>query len=235
MAASNQMNEPIKKRHKSYLRQCCPGKDCEEDIYKLHDRIEMIEFEPMFGGFIHHDKEGEVVTSFPYSRKFSEYLYDFCNYNAAEWKRERYITSEEVSVLGRGKIMILWRVLDKYGGRYDSRGYTRNIVDVQIMIPSLNLHALEHFCYRYMSRRTGEPQVVVPRLLRQGLARLYNRFFVFEGEVFKPLQISFRCTPSKCDHKDEDAVPDPLKNMIPPWFYSRTYPADTSAVMVSVM
>ena len=45
-----------------------------------------------------------------------------------------------------------------------------NIVDVQIMIPSLNLHALEHFCYRYMSRCTGEPQVVVPRLLRQGLA-----------------------------------------------------------------
>ena len=107
--------------------------------------------------------------------------------------------------------MILWRVLDKYGGRYDSRGYTRNIVDVQIMIPSLNLHALEHFCYRYMSRRTGEPQVVVPRLLRQGLARLYNRFFVFEGEVFKPLQISFRCTPSKCHHKDEDAVPDPAE------------------------
>ena len=170
MAASSKMNESTKKRHKSYLRECCPGKDCEEDIYKLHDRLEIIEFKPKFGGFIHHDKTGEVVTSFPYSRKFSKYLFDFCNYNAEVWKTEHYITSQEVSMLGCGKIMILWRVLDKYGGRYDSMGYTRNIVDVQIMIPSLNLHALEHFCYRYMSRCTGEPQVVVPRLLRQGLA-----------------------------------------------------------------
>ena len=101
----------------------------------------------MFGGFIHHDKTDEVVTSFPQSRKFSEYLFDFCNYNAEVWKTEHYITSQEVSMLGHGKIMILWWVLDKYGGRYDSRGYSRNIVDVQIMLPSLNLHALEHFCY----------------------------------------------------------------------------------------
>ena len=50
-------------------------------------------------------------------------------------------------MLGHGKMEIVWRVLDKYGARYDRKGYTRNIVDVQVMIPCVNIHGLEHFCY----------------------------------------------------------------------------------------
>ena len=195
----------------------------------------MLEFEPLFGGFIHNDRKGELVTTFPHSKKFSEFIYDFADYNAQVWKNQKYITSEEVSFLGRGKIKILWRVLDKYGARYEGQGYTRNIVDIQVMIPSLNLVALEHFCYRHMSRRNGEPQQVVPRLLQQGMARLYNRFFVFEGATFDRMRVSFRCTSQKCDHRDEDAVPEAIKSMLPPWYYARAYPANTSALVVSVV
>ena len=231
---SNVKTEP-KKRHCSYLRACCPEKDCEEDIYTLHDRIEMMEFEPLFAAFIHKDKNDEVVSTFPHSKKFSEFLYDFADYNAACWFDERYITSDQVSSLGRGKIQVYWRVLDKYGARYDRKGYTRNVVDVQILIPSLNLRGVEHFCYRYMSRRTGTPHQVVANLLRQGIARLHNWFFVFEGAIFTALQLSFRCSSKKCHHKDADDVPNQVKNMIPGWYYERAYPADTAALMVSVM
>ena len=69
----------------------------------------MLEFEPLFGGFIHNDRKGELVTTFPHSKKFSEFIYDFADYNAQVWKNQKYITSEEVSFLGRGKIKILWR------------------------------------------------------------------------------------------------------------------------------
>ena len=75
---------------------------------------------------------------------------------------------------------------------------------------------------------------MVPRLLRQGVARLYNRFFIFEGATFDRMRISFRCTSQKCDHSDEDAVPEAIKLMLPPWYYARAYPADTSALVVSV-
>ena len=234
MATNAEVKTDGKKRHSSYLRACCPDQDCLEDIYTLHDRVEMMDFEALFAAYIHKDKHDEIVTTFPNSKKFSEFIYDFADYNVACWCDERYITSDEVTHLGRGKIQVYWRVLDKYGARYDRRGYTRNIVDVQVLIPSLNLRGIEHFCYRYMSRRTASPQQVVANLLRQAVARLYNRFFVFEGDAFAALQLSFRCTTGKCCHNDAEEVPIQIKNMIPDWYYARTYPADTSALVVSV-
>ena len=234
MAANTKQELKQKKRYSSFLRECCPEKCCQDDIYTLHDRIEMMEFQPLFGGYIHYDKKGEIVTTFPNAKKFSEFLYDFCDYNCRCWMNEKYVSSDEVSMLGRGKIKVMWRVLDKYGARFDGQGYTRNIVDVQVIIPELNLVGLEHFCYRYMSRRTGEPAVVVPRLLRKGIARLYNRFFVFEGPNFDQLRVSLRCNDTKCHHKDQDPVPEAIKSMIPPWYYARAYPPDTSALVVSV-
>ena len=234
MAAIQNTKSQGKKRYSSFLRQCCPEECCEDDMYTLHDCIEMLEFEPLFGGFIHYDRKGEIVTTFPNSKKFDSFLYNFADYNAQCWKKEKYITSEEVTFLGCGKIKVLWRVLDKYGAHYEGQGYTRNLVDIQVMIPSLNLVALEHFCYRYMSRRNGEPEQVVPRLLRQGVAQLYNLFFVFKGPAFDNMRLSLRCNDSKCDHKDEDPFPEAIKSMLPPWYYASAYPADTSALVVSV-
>ena len=223
------------KRHKSYLQWCCPGKVCEKDFYGVTDRLEVIKFRPLFKAFIHYNKEGEVVSSLPYSKKFSEYSFDFADYNASWRMEEKFVTTKEVSALGRDRISLYWRLLDKYSARYDRNGYTRNLVDVVVLIPERNIIAEEHFCFRYMSRRQGEPAVILPQLLRQAMARLYNRFYVFEGEQFIPLQITFRCSPEKCDHKDSDEIPDTLLTMIPDWFYSRLYPNDTSAIRVSVV
>ena len=232
MATNADVKTDNKKRHSSYLRACCPEQDCLEDIYTLHDRVEMLDFGALFAAYIHKDKHDELVTTFPNSRKFSEFIHDFADYNVACWCEERYNTSNEVAELGRGKIKVYWRVLDKYGARYDRRGYTRNIVDIQVLIPSLNLRGIEHFCYRYMSRRTASPQEVVANLLQQAVARLYNRFFVFEGAAFTALQLSYRCTTDKCCHNDADDVPDQLGTSA--WYYARAYPADTPALVVSV-
>ena len=223
------------KCHKSFLQWCCPGKVCKKDFYGVPDRIEVIKFRPLFEAFIHYNQEGEVISSLPYGKRFSEYLFDFADYNTSWRMEEKFVTTKVVAALGRDKISLYWRLLDKYSARYDRNGYTRNLVDVVVIIPERNIIAEEHFCFRYMSRHQGEPAMILPQLLRQAMARLYNRFYVFEGEQFIPLQITFSCSPRKCDHKDSDEILDTLLTMILDWFYSRLYPNNTSAIRVSVV
>ena len=69
------------------------------------------------------------------------------------------------SALGHDKIFLNWRLLDKYSARYDRNGYTRNLVDIVVLIPEHNIIGHEHFCFQYMSRRQGEPAVILPQLL----------------------------------------------------------------------
>ena len=143
------------RRHKSYLQWCCPGKVCEKDFHGVTDRLEVIKFRPLFEAFIHYNKEGEVMSSMPYSKKFSEYLFDFADYNTSWRMEEKFVTTKEVLALGRDKISLYWWLLDKYSARYDRNGYTWNLVDVVVIIPECNIIAEEHFYFRYMSRRQG--------------------------------------------------------------------------------
>ena len=98
----SQGNAPTK-RHKSYLKWCCPAKLCEKDFYGVTDRLEVIQFTSLFEAFIHYDKHGEVVSSFPSNKKFNDYMFDFADYNISWRMEEKYVTTKEVSALGCDK------------------------------------------------------------------------------------------------------------------------------------
>ena len=79
---------------------------------------------------------------------------------------------------GHDKVFINCRCLDHYKGHHNGHGLTHNMIDVRAYIPDRNLFLEEHFFYRYLCRSRGSPESLLCNLLKEGLSRLYERYYV---------------------------------------------------------
>ena len=143
-----------KRRHFSYMKGCCVDFTCEGDFVSLADRLVKKHFEPMFD-YIHEDLVRGLSHTVPNTKKWLEFLFDYNDYDTVVKMENDWTMKIDVNVLGCNKVYCAWRISDRYQGRYEGKGLTRNLVDVNFAIPSLNIWCFEHFCYHYFNRQRG--------------------------------------------------------------------------------
>ena len=73
-----------------------------------------------------------VVISYhvPKGYKWSEFLFDFWDFTSLNDLDDEYSTSLYVNHYRHSKIYCNWRVLDRYKGKYNGFGLTKNMVDI---------------------------------------------------------------------------------------------------------
>ena len=122
-----------RRRHFSYMKECCVDFSCEGDFVSLADRLVKKSFEPMFD-YIHEDLAGGLSHTVPNTKKWLEFLFDYNDYDTVVKFENDWTTKIDVNVLGRNKVFCAWRISDRYQGRFDGKGLTRNLVDVKFAI-----------------------------------------------------------------------------------------------------
>ena len=79
---------------------------------------------------------------------------------------------------GHSRIYCNWRGLDRYKGKYNRFGLTRNMVDIKLYIPERNVQMHEYFCYKYFPCSKESPHSLVQNLLKEGMGHLYERYYI---------------------------------------------------------
>ena len=105
--------------------------------------------------------------------------------------------------------------------RYRRRNLTRNVVDVQIIIPDCNLFISYHFCYKYFRTSKGSPYTLLPDMLKPIMIRLYDKYFVDMTLTNVSTRVHF--TGAYCDHNEDDGPEKKHTQMIPKWYMKELY------------
>ena len=111
---------------------------------------------------------------------------------------------------------------------------TRNMVDIKIYIPERNVKMEEHFCFKYFPRSKGSPQSLVQNLLKEGMACLYDRYYVNNDYQVLVGRETFRCYTGDCHHDMDGDVPEGVINCLPQSYYDVTYPPEGILQRVSL-
>ena len=227
------LSKSTTRRHFSYMQACCERSSCYSDFTDLVERLVGKEFEVLFE-YCHKDvatSPDDMLYTVPNVRKWKEFLFDYNDYDTVVKLENEWTTNLHVNSLGRDKIFMTWRVMEQYRGRYNGRGLTRNMIDIKIAIPKLNLKAYEHFCFRHFDRSRGSPSQVLPFYLRRAMAQLYNRFYIDENP--RPAVDKYKYLCKTCTHDRAEPIPDHVLCSIPEWYYEMCYPEETGAKRVS--
>ena len=71
-----------------------------------------------FFSYIHMNENGVCIPNVPLTKKWSEFLFDLCNWHTHELFEENFVTQMDVNRCGHGKLYAAWHIMDKYRGRY---------------------------------------------------------------------------------------------------------------------
>ena len=107
------------------------------------------------------------------------------------------------------------------------------MVDITVNIPTFNLQKKEHFCFRYFNRVRGHPTTLVPFLLKESLACLYDKYFQ-NDDNYEIVTSRANNTCKYCDHDPDEEVPAVAKHAIAKWYYDQTYPVGGAIKQVTV-
>ena len=147
-----------------------------------------------------------------------DYAFDYWDFRQQQWFQTRYTTLLEVNRCGKNKVYCDWRVSIKYKGHYMHQNLTRNMVDISITIPSLNITKEDQFCFRYFNYCNGSPHTLVPHILKEAISTIYNDYFVNNLDLATIASRKNCLCDNKCDHDDDQGVDADLKLLIPQWF-----------------
>ena len=155
------------------------------------------------------------------NKKWLDFLFDVFSWCTHALFQENYVTELEVNCQGKGEIYAVWHMTDQYQGRYRSRNLTCNIVDINITILDANVIISEHLCYKYFRRSKGSLYTLVPDLLKQTLANLYEKYFVDMILDVAAKKIHFMC--AYCSHEEDERPEDRHVRCIPKWYLKQLY------------
>ena len=110
---------------------------------------------------------------------------------------------------------------------------TRNMVDISITIPSLNITKEEHFCFKYFNYRNGSPHTLVPHILKEAVGTIYNDYFINDLDPSIVASRKNHCC-QNCDHAEDEDIDVDLKLMIPQWFMDANYPQGYLVPCISI-
>ena len=164
-------------RNTSRMKQCCFDGTCFDGFLNLGSRIGDLTGKAMFD-YTHMSPENYLIAKVPKGTKWNEFLFDYWDYTCQKDFTEEFTTTVDVNCFGNDKIYVNWRCLDRYKGRFHGHGLTRNMIDIRLYIPDRNLFLEEHFCYRYFAQSRGLPQSLLRSCIKEGLAKLYDRYYV---------------------------------------------------------
>ena len=224
----------LPRRHFTWMRKCCGQATCYKNFLDLADRLTTSDnWEPLVE-YWHADKDGDMVKTIPSGYKWLDYAFDYWDFRQQQRFQNRYTTSLEVNRCGNNKVYCNWRVSVKYKGRYMQQNLTRNMVDISLTIPSLNITKEEHFCFKYFNYRTGSPHTLVPHILKEAVGTIYDDYFVnnLDQDIIKSRR-SYICD-DNCNHTDWEGVDTEMKLMIPQWFMDANYPEGCLIPCVSI-
>ena len=187
----------------------------------MPERIGDIKGDALFE-FLHESPSGCMISYVPKGYKWSEFLFDFWDFTSQLNFEDEFTTSLCINHNGHSKIYCNWRVLDQYKVKYMGYGLTRNMVD----IPERNVKMEEHFCFKYSPRSKGSPQSLVQNLLKEGMACLYDRYYVNNDYQVLVGRETFRCYTGDCHHDMDGDVPEGVINCLPQSYYNVTYPPE---------
>ena len=159
------------------MQRCCYEGQCFGNFKDLPERIENLSGKPLFD-YIHESPSGMLINKVPKGSKWNDFIYDYWDYTSKLDFEDEFMTTIDVNRFGHDKVFINWRCLDCYKGHYNRHGLTHNMIDIRAYIPDRNLFLEEHFCYRYFCRSRGSPESLLCNLLKEGLSRLYERYYV---------------------------------------------------------
>ena len=91
------------------------------------------------------------------------------------------------------KVYACWHILDRYRGRYINRNLTRNMVDIKVTVPEMNIVFEEHFCFKYFSRSKGSPYTLFPEILKGAVCKIYNKYYTDQSYENAKGRIHFTC------------------------------------------
>ena len=117
-----------------------------------------------------------------------------------------------------------WHVLDRYKGRFEGYGLTRNMVNVRLYITECNVKMVEHFCYKYFSRSRGNPASLVENILKEAMVKLYDCYYGNNDYRVLVCHESFRCYTGEFPHSMDTDVPSGVIGCLPNSYYKTTYP-----------
>ena len=68
---------------------------------------------------------------------------DVWDYKMHEDFANGYIMDVNVNTYSNNKVYACWHILDRYRGHYINRNLTRNMVDIKVTVPEMNIVYLE--------------------------------------------------------------------------------------------
>ena len=66
------------------------------------------------------------------------------------------MTTIDVNSTGCHKIFCVWKVLDQHQGQFGRKGLTRNMMDIEVAVHSVNLWCFEHSLFSTSNRQCGD-------------------------------------------------------------------------------
>ena len=147
---------------------------------------------------------------------------DVWDYKTHEDFANGFVTDVNVNTYGCNKGHTCWHILDQYRGHYVNRNLTKNMVDIKVTIPEMNIIFKEHFCFKYFAHSKGLPYTLVPKILKGAVCKIYNRYYEDQSYENVKERIHFTCI--YCEH-DEEEGPSKLmvKDAIPKWYMKEIY------------
>ena len=211
----------MKEWQPSYMRSCCGEARCFKNFQDLEDRMMESDPDQLFR-FVHKNSDDIVVTSTPQTIKWTEFLKDVWDYKTHEDFGNGFVTDIEVNHYGNNKVFACWRILDRYRGRYFTRNLTRNMVDIKVTVPEMNIVFEEHFCFKYFSCSRGSPFTLVPSIMKGVVCKTYIKYY--EDMSYDNVKSRMHFTCIYCQHDEEDGPSDTMvKDTIPKWYMSEIY------------
>ena len=211
----------LKERQPSFMQSCCGEARCFKNFLDLEDRIKDSDPEQLFR-YVHKSVDDIVVTSTSHNLKCTEFMKDVWDYRTHEDFANDYVTDVNVNTYGSNKVYACWHILDRYRGHYLNRNLTRNMVDIKVTVPEMNIVFEEHFCFKYFACSKGSPYSLVPEIMKGAVCKIYNRYYEDQSYENVKERIHFTCI--YCQH-DEEEGPSKLmvKDAIPEWYMKEIY------------
>ena len=213
----------------SKMKECCFNGQCFDGFRDLEDRIANLSGKVMFS-YVHENLDKMLIDKVPKGSKWSEFLFDYWDFWSQKDFMDEFTTTVDVNRYSNDKIYVNWRLRDKYKGHYRGHGLTRNI---RIYVWDCNLYLEEHFCFRYFSHSHGSPDSLLRACIKEGIAKLYDRYYVTTDYHVVVNCQTFHCYTGPCCHQMDAPVPKEVVNTLPAWYYNNTYPLEGQLKRVS--
>ena len=103
-----------------------------------------------------------------------------------------------------------------------NRNLTRNMVDIKVTVPEMNIVFEEHFCFKSFAHSKGSPYSLVLEIMKGAVCKIYNRYYKDQSYENVKERIHFTCI--YCQH-DQEEGPSKLmvKDAIPEWDMKEIY------------